>query len=47
MERNIELINHDNTITEKHLNGSRLHLNKRGTAILSNNFSEAISNSVY
>ena len=47
MERNIELINHDTTITEKHLNGSGLHLNKRGTAILSNNFTEAISNSVY
>ena len=47
MERNIELINHDSTITEKHLNGSRLHLNKRGTAILSNNFTEAISNSVF
>ena len=47
MERNIELINHDSTITEKHLNGSRLHLNKRGAAILQNNFAEAISNSVY
>ena len=47
MERNIELINHDSTITEKHLNESRLHLNKQGTAILSNNFTEAISNSVY
>ena len=44
MERNIELIS---TITEKHLNGSRLHLNKRGTVILSNNFTEAISNPVY
>ena len=47
MERNIELINHENTITERHLSGSRLHLNKRGTAILSKNFTEAISNSVY
>ena len=34
-------------ITEKHLNGSKLHLNKRGTVILSNTFTEAISNSIY
>ena len=29
-ENNFELINHENTITERHLNGSKLHLNKRG-----------------
>ena len=41
-----ELINHENTITERHLNGSKLHFNKTGTTILSNNFTEAISNSI-
>ena len=46
-ERNFELISHENIITEKHLNGSKLHLNKRGTTILSNTFMEAISNSIY
>ena len=45
-ENNSELINHENTITERDLNGSKLHLNKRGTTILSNNFTEAISNPV-
>ena len=45
-KNNFELINHENTNTERHLNGSRLHLNKRGTTILSNNFTEAISNSI-
>ena len=47
IERNFEPITHDNIITEKHLNGSKLHLNKRGTLILSNTFTEAISNSIY
>ena len=47
MERNFELISHENIITEKHLNGSKLHLNKRGTVILYNTFTEAISNSIY
>ena len=47
IERNFELITHDNITTEKHLNGSKLHLNKRGTVILSNTFTEAISNSIY
>ena len=45
-ENNFELINHENTVTERHLNGSKLHLNKRGKTILSNNFTEAISNSI-
>ena len=45
-ENKFELINHENTVTERHLNGSKLHLNKRGTTILSNNFTEAISNSI-
>ena len=43
----IELISHENVITEKHLNRSKLHLNKRGTATLSNTFTEAISKSIY
>ena len=47
IERNFELISHENVITEKHLNVSKLHLNKRGTAILSKTFTEAISNSIY
>ena len=47
IERNFELITPDNITTEKHLNGSKLHLNKRGTVILSNTFTEAISNSIY
>ena len=29
---------HDKTMTNRHLNGSKLHLNKRGTEILSNTF---------
>ena len=39
--KNFELIDH-NTITERHLNESKLHFNKRGTTILSNNFTETI-----
>ena len=33
-ENNFELINHENTITERYLNGPKLRLNKRGTTIL-------------
>ena len=47
IERNFELISHENIITEKHWNGSKIHLNKRATAILSKTFTEAISNSIY
>ena len=43
-ENNIFLIQHDKTIATRHLNGSKLHLNKRGTEILSNTFTESISN---
>ena len=42
-EKNIFLI-HDKAITTRHLNGLKLHLNKRGTEILSNTFIESISN---
>ena len=34
-EKNISLIQNDKTITARHLHGSRLHLNKRGTKIIS------------
>ena len=47
IERNFELVSHENIITEKHLNGTKLHLNKRGTTILFNTFVEVISNSIY
>ena len=45
--KNFEMINYENKITERHLNGSKLHLNKRGTTVLSNSFTEVISNSIY
>ena len=38
---------HDKTMTNRHLNGSKLHLNKRGTEILSNTFTESISNIIH
>ena len=38
---------HDKTMTNRHLNGSKLHLNKRGTEILSNTFIESISNIIH
>ena len=43
--KNFELIDH-NTITERHLNESKVHFSKRGTTILSNNFTEAIPGSI-
>ena len=45
-EKNLHYINHDKKITVKRLNGSRLHLNKKGTCILSNRFVESISNAL-
>ena len=45
-EKNLCCINHDKKITVKHLNGSKLHLNKKGTSILSNTFVESISNAL-
>ena len=35
---------HSNSIDTRHLNGSKLHLNVKGTKILFSNFVEAISN---
>ena len=43
-EKNIHFINHGNPITVRYINASKLHLNKRGTQVLSNQFAEAISN---
>ena len=43
-EKKLQFLYHSNTITVRHLNASKLHLNKRGTQILSNVFAEAISN---
>ena len=40
----IQFLDHGNTITVRNLNDSKLHLNKRGTQVLSNVFAEAISN---
>ena len=38
---------YDKTITTRHLNGSKLYLNKRGAKILSSTFIESISDTVY
>jgi predicted metallo-beta-lactamase superfamily hydrolase len=43
MEKNIYLLEHS-TITQKHLNKSRIHLNKTGSDILGKSFSKAILN---
>ena len=43
-EKKLQFLDHGNIITVRHLNASKLHLNKRGTEILSNVFAEAISN---
>ena len=43
-EKKLHFIKHGNPIKVGHLNASKLHLNKRGTQVLSNQFAEAISN---
>ena len=43
-EKKFHFKNHGNAITVRHLNASILHLNKRGTQVLTNQFPEAISN---
>ena len=43
-EKKLHFIKHGNAIKVGHLNASKLHLNKRGTQVLSNQFAEAISN---
>ena len=45
-EKNLQFLNHGNIIPARHLNASRLYLNKRGTQVLSNEFTEAISDSI-
>ena len=37
---------HEKKITDKHLNGSKLHLNKNGTSILWNTLVESVSNAL-
>ena len=43
-KKNLHFINHGNAIMVRHLNASKLHLNKRATQVLSNQFAEAFSN---
>ena len=45
-EKKLYFINHEKKITVKHLNGSKLQLNRKGTSILSNAFIESISNAM-
>ena len=40
-EKILQLLNHGNIITVRHLNVLKLHLNKRGTQVLSNKLAEA------
>ena len=42
-EKNIFLIDHAKTIHSRNINRSKVHLNKSGDIILSNNFVKAIS----
>ena len=43
-EKNLHYTDHSNSINTRHLNGSKLHLNIKGTKILFSNLVEAISN---
>ena len=43
-EFNIHCIDHEKSIKPQHLNKLRLHLNKRGTSVLSSNFIWETSN---
>ena len=43
MERNIYLIDHSKTMKNQHLNGSKLHLNRRGAPILQNTLCKSLS----
>ena len=42
-ERNFLLIDHSKTLKPQHLNGSKLHLNRRGTPMLQNTFTKVLS----
>ena len=41
--KNIYLIDHADSINSRHLNSSKLHLNRDGTRLLGNAFEKAIS----
>ena len=43
-EKNLHYINHEKKIKAKQVNGSKLHLKRKGTSILWNTFVESISN---
>ena len=45
-EKKLYYINNEKKITVKHLNGSKLHLNKKGTSILSNTYEQSTSNAL-
>ena len=45
-EKSFDFINHENSLTARYLNASKLHLNNRGTQNLSNQFAGAISNKI-
>ena len=42
-ERNIYFVNHAKNILPQHLNKSKLHLNRKGSSILTSNFVKALS----
>ena len=42
--KKLQFLDYGNIITVRHLIASKLHLNKRGTQVLSNLFAETISN---
>ena len=42
-ERNFLLTDHSKALKSQHLNGNKLHLNRRGTAILQNTFTKVLS----
>ena len=44
MERNIYLIDHSKTLETQHLNGSKLHLSRKGAPILQNTLCKFLSN---
>ena len=44
MERNIYLIDHSKTMKNQHLNGSKLHLNRRGAPVLQKTLYKFLSN---
>lgn len=43
-DKNLHYTDHSNSISARYLNGSKLHLNMKGTKILLSNFVKAIPN---